>query len=162
MSAGEIEPGVPAARIREAFSRWASGVAVAAVREDDQVLATTVTALVSVSVNPPLLLVSLGPTAQVLPYLTPGRRFGVSVLAEGQARTASVYADSFPVGASAFPAEGDPVIADALVQIVCVVERVETAADHRLVIARVVAAETSDGAPLIRFARAYRRLDRDP
>lgn len=145
-------------RFRDALSRWASGVAVAAVRVDDRVLATTITAFLSVSVAPPLVLLSLGPTAQVLPFLPVGARFAVSVLTAEQARLASVFADSFPVGPTPFPAEGDPVIPDALVRIVGRVERIDLAGDHRLVLTAVESSAVGSGEPLIRWARAYRRL----
>jgi flavin reductase ActVB len=145
-------------RFREALSHWASGVAVAAVREEGKVHATTVSAFVSVSLQPPLVLLSLGPGAQVLPFLTPGKAFGVNVLVEDQARIASVYADSYPVGESPFPDHGDPLIPDALVQLSCRVHRIEEAGDHRLILALVEAAEGSPGSPLIRYQRAYRHL----
>lgn len=143
---------------REAFARWATGVAVVAVRDEDRVLATTVTALLSVSVDPPMLLVSLGGTAQVLPSLAPDRAFAVSILAEDQGRVAHVFADAYPVGAPAFPERGEPFVAGALVQMRCRVDRIETAGDHRLVLAHVDDARVGDARPLVRYDRSYRGL----
>ena len=154
----EGEPGVDPDRFREALSRWASGVAVAAVRDEGRVLATTVTALLSLTVEPPLLVISLGPGAQILPFLAPGGALGVSILGDEQARIASVFADAFPVGASPFAPEGDPVVEHALVRLGCRVERLEPAAGQQLVILRVVECAVADGDPLVRFGRAYRRL----
>jgi hypothetical protein len=131
---------------------------VVAVRAEDRVLATTVTALLSVSIEPPMVLVSLGATAQVLPYLVPGRSFAVSLLAEGQGRVASVFADAFPVSAPPFAAHGDPVVEDALVQLRCRVDRIDPAGDHLLVLALVETAVVGSGGPLIRYERGYRRL----
>ena len=146
---------------KQALSSWASGVSVVALREDGRVLATTVTALVSVSVEPALVLVSLGPTAQVLPFLTIDRAFAISVLAEPQGRAASAFADAYPAGGPTFPSEGEPWVVGALVRMSCRVERLVAAADHQLVIARVETAELDEGRPLIRYARAYRRLADD-
>jgi flavin reductase ActVB len=154
---------------REALSHWASGVAVAAVREEGpeegpdagKVHATTMTAFLSVSLQPPLVLLSLGPGAQILPFLTVGKAFGVSVLGEEQARIASVFADSYPVGESPFPVGGDPLIPDAPVRLSCRVHRTDEAGDHRLVLALVESAEVDEGAPLIRYRRGYRRLAED-
>src|SRR5262249_12345694 len=123
-----------------------------------RVLATTVTALLSVSIDPPMLLVSLGATAQVLPFLAPYRPFAVSILADDQGRIAHVFADPYPVGAPAFPEEGDPFVEGALVQIRCRVNRVELAGDHRLVLAFVDDAEISGAKPLVRYERGYRKL----
>jgi flavin reductase (DIM6/NTAB) family NADH-FMN oxidoreductase RutF len=145
-------------RFRDALAHWASGVSVVAVRDEGRVLSTTVSALISVAVEPPLILISLGVTAQVLPYLVPGRSFAVNVLSEEQGRIASVFADSYPAGAPAFPPEGEPWIDGALVRLGCTVDRIHAAADHRLVLARVEHADVEEGNPLIRYARTYRRL----
>ena len=155
------EEGLGATRFREALSHWASGVTVAAVRDEKRVLATTVTAFLSVSVEPPLVLLSLGSSAQILPFLCDGTRFGVSVLADHQGRWASVFADSYPVGDSPFPEDGEPFLADALVRLGCRVERLDRAGDHCLVLALVEGAELRGGEPLIRYRRSYRRLQAD-
>jgi flavin reductase (DIM6/NTAB) family NADH-FMN oxidoreductase RutF len=147
-------------RFRAALAHWASGVTVVAVREDDRVLATTVTAFLSVSVDPPLILISLGSGAQVLPFLTVGARFAVSVLAEPQGRAASAFADAYPVGGPAFATSGEPWVESALVRLSCRVERLDPAADHLLVLALVESAQVEpDRRPLIRYARSYRRLE---
>lgn len=149
--------GVDADAFREALARWASGIAVVALREEARVLATTVSALMSVSVKPPLIMVALGPTAQVLPYLTPGRRFGVSLLGEEQGRLARVFSDPYPIGPSPF-GDDDPVVAEAIVRLGCMVQRVDAGGDHRLVLALVDSVAHSPGGPLLRWEREYRRL----
>jgi flavin reductase (NADH) len=149
-------------RFRQALACWASGVAVVAVREEGRVLATTVTAFLSVSLEPPLVLVSLGPTAQVLPFLVPDRSFAISVLAEHQGRIASVFADAYPAGAPSFPRRGDPWVEGASVRLGCRVHRVDPAADHHLVLALVETAVFDGAGPLIRYRRAYRRLAEEP
>ena len=148
-------------RFREALAYWASGVAVVGVREEGRVLATTVTGLLSVAVEPPLVLVSLGPTAQVLPFLVPDRPFAISLLEEGQGRLASIYADVYPAGAPPFPSGGLPWVDGALVKLACRVDRVDSAADHHLILALVDDAELGEGRPLVRYLRAYRALDAD-
>ena len=150
-------PGIDADSFREALARWASGVAVVALREEGRVLATTVSALMSVSVKPPLIVLALGPGAQVLPYLTEGRRFGVSLLGEEQSRLARVFSDPYPVGPSPFHGDG-PVVAGAIVRLGCVVHRVDAGGDHRLVLACVESTAHAPGEPLLRWERAYRRL----
>ncbi len=161
---GEDAPrggGVAPERFREALARWASGVAVVAVRDEERVYATTVTALASVSVEPPLVVTSLGGGAQVLPFLEVGRPFAVSVLAEEQQRLATVFADAFAVGPSPFPADGPPLLPGALVGLTCRVHAVHPSADHRLVVGLVedVALESAGGGrPLLYWERSYRGL----
>jgi len=151
--AGGIEPG----GFREALSHWASSVTIVAVRDEAEVHATTVTSFFPVSADPPLVAVSLGASAQALPWMDPGARFTVSILGEGQASLATRFADPLPLGPSPFPASGDPVVVGAVVGLVCeVVALHPTEAGARIVVARVVAtAEGAGGGPLLRHRRRY-------
>lgn len=130
--------------VRAAFSRWASGVAVVAVRDDGRVYATTVSSLATLSIDPPQLVLSLSPGAQVLPFLPEGALFGVSVLAASQRRTATVFADPFPVGPSPFADGEPPRVEGAVVSMVCRVAALHDAAPARLVVAGVEALRIGD------------------
>jgi flavin reductase (NADH) len=144
---------------RDAMRRWASGVTIVAVRYEGRVVATTVSAFLSLSLRPPLVLVAIGANATILPFLQPGTRFGISILGEHQRRLATIYADPFPVGLSPFSTDGDPVIADALVGLACTVTETRQGGDHVIATASVDAVAVSgSGEPLIRFDRAYRTL----
>ncbi|MGD8321145.1 MAG: flavin reductase family protein [Gemmatimonadota bacterium] len=152
-------PGVGSDAFREALSHWASTVTVVAARDGTSVHATTVTSFFPVSADPPLIAVSLGASAQVLPWLKPGAPFAVSFLSEEQRRVASVYADSFPVGPSPFPPEGDPVVGGAVIALVCTVREVHaTESGARLVVGRVESTVGGEGRPLLYQRRAYRRM----
>lgn len=152
--------GVAPEVFREALSRWASGVTVVAARDDDgRVFATTVSSFASVSARPPRIVVSLGPGAQVLPFVPEGATFVVNVLAAGQARLAHVYADAFPVGPSPFPSEGPPWIEGCHFALMCEAEQVVDVDGTRLVVGRVVDARVGDGEePLVNHGRDLRPL----
>lgn len=157
-----VDDGASAHRedFREALSYWASGVTIVAVRDEGDVHATTVSSLTSVSDSPPTVLVSLGRTARVLPFLEPGVQFGVSVLASNQQRLASVYADNYPVGPSPFPDEGLPTVAGALAFLECVVVEVREVGASFVVVGQVERAAPGEGdGPLIYFRRSYRALE---
>lgn len=144
---------------RDALAAWASGVAVVACRTDRRVVATTVSAFMSLSLEPPLILVGIGPNATVRPFLQPGQPFGVSVLAAAQRRLAMTFADPYPVGPDPFASAGDPIIADCLVGLSCEVERVDSGGDHAIVVAAVRGVSRGpDGVPLIRYGRKYHQL----
>lgn len=143
---------------REAMGRWASGVAVVACRHEGRVIATTVSAFLSLSLEPPLVLLAFGASATVLPFLTVAAPFGISVLTATQRRLASVFADPFPVSPDAFAAADPPLLPDALVRLRCSVRETRTAGDHTLVIAMVDELHFTDAAPLIRFRRRYHAL----
>ena len=147
-------------RFRDALAQWASGVTVVAYRTDERVVATTVSAFMSLSLEPPLVLIALGPNATVRPYLQPGATFAISVLGADQKRLAMVFADPFPVGPDPFPATGAPVIDGAHIGLMCEVERVSEGGDHAVVIAVVDDAVVgARGSPLVRYGRKYVGLD---
>lgn len=150
-------------RFRELLSHWAATVGVVAVRDDDdgRVYGTTVTSFTPVDIDPPLVLVSLGPNAQVVPFLHEGARYTVNFLTESQGRLAQVFADPFPVGPTPFPSSGDPLLAGALVGLVCeTVGIFPVPGGARLVLGRVVdGTEASAGRPLLWHRRGPTRLD---
>ncbi|MDX1675214.1 MAG: flavin reductase family protein [Longimicrobiales bacterium] len=141
---------------RDALSRWASGVSIVAVREGGSVHALTVSAFIPVSLDPPSVLVSLGPNAAVLPFLDPGVALGISLLAADQKGVASRYADTFPVGPSPFRDPGPPVVRDCVAWLACEVQELLRRGDHTLVISRITAAGTGPDRPaLTYFRRGY-------
>lgn len=155
----EPASGVSEDAFKEALSHHAAGVTIVAVRSGATVHATTVTSFASIAVDPPVVMVSVGGNAQVLPFLDEGAEFAVSLLRDDQRRLATVYADSFPVGPSPFPPEGPPVIPDALAWLRCRAERVVTLADTRVVLGRVVELEVgAEGPALVRYRRTYHAL----
>ena len=113
---------------------------------------TTATSFTPVAADPPTILVSLGPNAQVRPFLDVGSTFVVNMLDEMQTRLAAVYADPFPVGPSPFPPDGPPVMDGALAHLVCTVTRtIDAEGDALLVLAR----------PLLWFRRDTARVAPD-
>src|SRR5690606_4156634 len=112
------------------------------------------------ALDPPTVLVSLGPNAAAAPYLDPGVQFGVSLLAAGQQGIASRYADTFPVGPSPF-GEGDPpLVQDALAGLACTVDEVIRRGDQQLVLATVGAVVRGrDRAALVWRHRDYRSVE---
>lgn len=146
-------------QLKDALALWASGVCVVSAREERVIHAVTVTAFNSVSLDPPLLMVSLGRNASVLPSLHPGRPFGVSILEAGQRRIGSMFADPAPIGRDVFSSDDPPVIRDALATFACEVDQRIEVGTHVLVLGRVLSVDGAlDGEPLIRFGRRWHRL----
>lgn len=153
---------VPADEFREAMARWAAGVTVVAVRDEDdgRVYGTTVSSLASLSAEPPRIFFSLGAGAQVLPFLGEGAVFVVNILGADQRRLAQIFTDPLPVGPSPFPEQGAPVVAGAHAVLVCVVDRLVPVDPGRIVVGRVVDTRTGEpGSPLLRYMREYRTLE---
>lgn len=145
---------------RAALGHWASGVTVVSVRDEPNVFGTTVTAFTSVSLEPPLVLVGLGPNAVVRPLLETGSQLVVNILSTEQQRTATIFTDTGPLGRELFPPDGPPVLEGSLASLVCTVDALHPAGDHLVVIARVHDVRMGGGgAPLIRYDRTWRALE---
>lgn len=150
------------ARLRDAFSHWASGVAVVAARDDDgRLYAMTVAALTPVSVEPPLILACIHNDAPLASVLVAGVRCGISILSEGQKRAASTFADRYTVPGDLFVDDGAvPLIVEAAATLTGEVVRIDDGGDHRVVIVRVGNVATRpELPPLVYWRRAYRRLE---
>lgn len=144
---------------RDALSRWASGVAVVAVRDDGEVIAMTVSAFTSVSMRPPLVLVCIDEQGHLLPSLLDAGRFTVSLLGEGQKRLAAFFAEKLPSADDPFTGD-DPVLPGSLSALVCTVWEAYPGGDHRIVVGRVERVVPGDeDAPLLYHRRRYRGLD---
>lgn len=140
---------------REAMSRFAAGVTVVSARHGEEERGMTATAFMSLSLEPPLVALGIWEGAKVLPLLEAARAFTVSLLREGQEAVSEHFAGR--------PQEGVGLVGGrvegALAVLRCRLEAVYPGGDHRLVVGRVEAVELGDpGAPLVYYARGYRRL----
>lgn len=159
--AGEPAPdgGVTPDEFRDALSFWATGVAVLAVREDDDVEAITVTAVSPVSADPPLVLACLGNDAAALYMITATGRFTLNLLSVDDRRAASTFAQRMPPEPGRFPG-GDPVLAGAMVSLVCRLWETYPGGDHTIVVGQVERVVRGDAdAPLLYYRRGYGRME---
>lgn len=148
--------------LRDTLACWPTGVGILAVREGDAVHALTVGSFIPVSLEPPLVLASLGPNAAARPYLQPGTRFVMSILDSEHRGIASRFADTFPVGPAPFPAAGDPRVEGCIASLVCTVDEMIERGDHALVIGRVIEATPGDSdSALAYFQRGYHAITPD-
>src|SRR6202161_1511526 len=79
-------------QFRNALGRFASGVTVLTAQDQDQMHGMTANAFVSVSLDPPLVLVSLDNRSNMHRILPSVGSYGVSVLAESQERLSDYFA----------------------------------------------------------------------
>lgn len=131
-----------------------------AARERAGPFGITVNAFLSLSLEPPLVAVSIDKRARAHATLVRSERFGVSVLAADQADVSDHFAGR-PVALNGVPYEeyeGFPVIRGAIAQLVLRTEQQVDVGDHTLFVGRVEALRYADGAPLVYFGSAYRRL----
>lgn len=168
------EPQATPEEFRAALGQLASGVVLLAVHDPEEGargedIGMTATAFMSVSLEPPLVLVSVREDSRMDDTLSRVDRWAVSVLAAGQRVTAARFAMKGRVSDRLLfadlphergPASGAPLVSDALATVECRTEQRISAGDHVLLIGRVLSARVGrpDGGPLMYFQGQYRQL----
>jgi flavin reductase (DIM6/NTAB) family NADH-FMN oxidoreductase RutF len=147
-------PSVAKADFRKFMRRWPTGVAVVTTAGPSGPLGCTVNALMSLSVEPPLLVVSLGEDSHTLAAIRRTDVFGVSILAAEQGELSERFANCAReerfTGLELRLEHGVPLLAAAAAQMVCAVQQLEQIADHVLIVgAPVWQSVDPDRAPLL-------------
>ncbi len=156
--------------LRAALSAWATGVTLLTIADDRDDIGTTVSAFLPVSLDPPLVAVSLiagSYPAEVLSRPSfPAARFAVTLLSSAQKVIAGQFAatgrpsarlilDAVPHTRGA--GSGALIPSGGLAALECSVARRVPAGDHLLVISAVeeVPYVAESGDPLVRFRGRY-------
>ena len=145
---------------RNALGRFASGVTVVTTSCDGQTHGMTANAFVSVSLEPPLVLVSLDNRSYMHRILPSVGRYGVSVLAENQERLSNHFAGRTVEGLRIpfTTRNGIPLLEGAVAYFVMRVIDVHPAGDHTLYVGEVEHFEGRDDKPLLFYAGRYQQL----
>ena len=141
---------------RDALGRFATGVTVVSMDTDGGPRGITVSSFLSLSLEPPLVGVSIDATAGAHGSLEHAERYGVSILSSGQRELSDRFAGR-PMDLS-IPWErlgGVPVLAEALVQLDCRIVDRHVTGDHTLFVGRLDTARTRDGEPLLYHQGRY-------
>ncbi|MFF0449039.1 flavin reductase family protein [Streptomyces sp. NPDC004609] len=166
--------GVSNEEFRAAMSRLAAGVVLVTARDVDagprgEDAGMTATAFVSVSLDPPLVMVSLRNGSRMDDLLCEQPLWGVSVLSQSQRHIAGRFAMKGRVSDRLLfedipytrgEVSGALLVRGALATLECRTEQRVPAGDHTLVIARVleVGLPSAEGGPLTYFRGRYRHL----
>lgn len=145
---------------RNTLGRFASGVTVVTTEIDGQIHGMTANAFMSVSLDPPLVVVSVDNRATMHKLLPQSHRYGVSILSAGQEDLSNHFARR-PVEGLKIPfieKHGVPVLDGAVAQIIAHVVEAHRAGDHTLYIGQVEHLEWTDEKPLLFFAGQYHHL----
>jgi flavin reductase (DIM6/NTAB) family NADH-FMN oxidoreductase RutF len=165
---------VTADAFRAAMSRLAAGVVLVTAHDPEEGprgedVGMTATAFMSVSLDPPLAMVSVRTGSRLDELLERQPLWAASVLSESQRHIAGRFAMKGRLSdrllfAELAPGRGEasgaPVLGDALAVVECRTEQRVTAGDHTLVIGRVLGARVAgaqDG-PLVHHQGRYRFL----
>lgn len=151
------------ASFRQALAQFSSGVTVVTTRSaDGRPLGLTVTAFCSVSLEPPLVLVSVDARSEANAGLRASGLFAVSVLAEGQADVSRQFARAGPEKFARVALEtgenGLPLVTGALAHLECAVRSTHAEGDHLLYVGEIGRAVVRPGRPLVYHRGGYRHL----
>ena len=152
--------GVDESLFRQAFGRFATGVAVLTTRWQGLDYAMTANSLTSVSLDPPLLLVCPGRNAASLSAIRHTGLFGVSVLSSAQRDVAERFAtrgvDRFSHGEWVESESGVLLLEGACANFACSLANDIEAGDHQVLIGRIESFRSAgDRNPLMYLRGGY-------
>jgi flavin reductase (DIM6/NTAB) family NADH-FMN oxidoreductase RutF len=147
-------------QFRNALGRFASGVTVITACYEGKVHGMTANAFVSVSIEPPLVLVSVDRRAAMHRLLPETGRYGISVLAEEQQALSNHFAGRTVEGLHVrfIDRLGVPLLEGAVAYFVVKVVDAHAAGDHTLFIAQVEHFEMGEGRPLLFYGGKYQQV----
>jgi flavin reductase (DIM6/NTAB) family NADH-FMN oxidoreductase RutF len=147
-----------AEEFRAVMAGVATPVSVVTTLTDGAPHGTTVSAFASLSMAPPMVLVSLDRGSELLARLGHGSVFGVNVLGSGQAALALAFArkglDKF-TGVDWVDDGGAPRLVGSPGWLACTVSQLVEGGDHVIVLGEVHAAATTAAPPLTYHARTF-------
>jgi flavin reductase (DIM6/NTAB) family NADH-FMN oxidoreductase RutF/DNA-binding FadR family transcriptional regulator len=172
MSDAVTRPGPPAeprtrrltwSEFRDVIGHFASGVTVITSLDGDRRVGTTASAVCSLSLDPPMVLICMNKTSGTGAAVTVSGRFAVNILAEHQRSIAQHFAskhpDKFEAIAATAGALGQPLLDEAVAYLECRVVEHVTGGTHTVFLAEVDRATANGGAPLAYFRGEFGRLE---
>lgn len=150
-------------RLREAFGSFPTGVVAVAAEVDGRLLGLAASSFTSVSLDPPLVSISLATTSKTWPLLRRAAHLGLTVLADHHGplcrQLAGPVEHRFEGVAHTVTPEGAVVIDDGLAKFDTTVHRAVDAGDHVLVLLELHAVDHRvDGGPLLFHRSVFGQL----
>ncbi len=145
-----------ARELRTVMGKFATGVTVITTMHRGTIHGMTANGFLSVSLRPPLVLVSLG-RCRMGEMLPRTKRYGVSVLGHDQKHFAAHFAaqKESPTPPEFSFHDNVPLLDGALAHLVCRVVDVHTAGDHELWIGEIEHLHERDGEPLLFYTGKF-------
>lgn len=138
MSSETIDAG-----FRDAMRRLGGTVALITTGKDDEWVGMAATAVISVSMDPPSLLVSVNKSASAHPVICKYKRFCVNILSQNHGELVGVFGgkkkglERFESGNWAAGEHGEPVLQDALSSLSCQLDEQFDYGSHSLFVGKV-------------------------
>jgi len=157
---------LPGEQLREAMRRWVTGVSIVTAQHGEHRHGMTVNSFVSVSIDPPLITVTLALGTRTHALVRESGWLGVSVLSQAQAELSDRFAGRVPDGGDRFHGVEiftlggqAPLIAGCLAGLECRVAHEYGMPHSTLFVGEVARAfHREDGEPLLYYNRGYHRM----
>lgn len=144
--------------LRQAMGRFATGVTVVTAQDNDGVHGMTANGFMSVSLDPALVLISLG-NCRMRTRLETLDRYAINVLSEDQEDVSAHFAGQPRLDDVQFDEwQGFAFVPGAVAHIGARIVDRHVAGDHELIIGEVEALRFRDGRPLLFYTGGYRQL----
>lgn len=153
--------GDPVAEFRRTLGMFPTGVTIVTTQAEGQVHGMTANAFMSVSLRPPLVLISVDRRARMNSFLHEGSRYGISVLGDEQEALSDHFAGRVlddPPEARFLLVRETPLVDGAVAHIVARVVRSYWGGDHSLFLGQVEFARSRPGAPLLFHGGRYEHV----
>ena len=143
---------------RDAMGKFATGVTVLLTENEGETHGMTANGFMSVSLDPKLVVISIGHKTKILEKISQSKKYTVNILAEDQEHYSRHFAGK-PGEVVEFETLAElPVLKGAIAQIACEVVSEHVEGDHTLFIGKVVDLRLEDKNPLLFFSGKYRQL----
>jgi flavin reductase (DIM6/NTAB) family NADH-FMN oxidoreductase RutF len=166
-SASPGAAGIAAEDLRRAMARMPTAVTVVTAFGPEGPSGLTANAVLSLSLDPPLMLAALDRGSRTLRSLEQAGRFGVNVLAAGQTEVARSFGTKLEMdekweGIAWSERDGIPALDGIVVWVACGLEDVLSGGDHVIVTGSVLDVAAAEGDPLVFYEGAYMGLGEAP
>lgn len=149
--------------LKAVMRRFPQGVTIVTTQSGDGPLGITVASFTSISLNPPLILVSIAKGTYYHDLFLNSKSFAVNILASDQGDISERFAGKVPQGEDRFRgvkfhpgSSGSPLIENALSWIECRNWKPIDAGDHTIMLGEVTScAAEKESAPLLYINRQY-------
>jgi flavin reductase (DIM6/NTAB) family NADH-FMN oxidoreductase RutF len=145
--------------------QWASGVSIVTMQTEERRHGLTVSGFLSISPEPPLVLISIGQELTSDLLLQASGAYAINFLRDDQAELSDRFAgrlgevDRFAGVTTRTAATGSPILEDCAAWLDCRIVSSQVVGDHTLFIGEVVAAGVNGAAkPLVYWNADYRQL----
>ncbi|MDX2376363.1 flavin reductase [Microbacterium sp. LRZ72] len=148
---------------RNVVGHFASGVTVITTQDGPDLFGTTASAVSSLSMDPPMMLVCLNTSSSTHDHVAAAGRYAINILAVDQGEIASHFArkgaDKFATVSHSVSDSGLPLIDGVLATIECRVVETASGGTHTVFLGEVIDAQARPGEPLAYFRGQFGSLE---